>query len=59
MDALFAIVRQKVKQGLQAITAKVCRNNKENLVRIVAICALPTITPAELIWTRRKEEIHH
>ena len=47
MDALFVIAREKADQGLQAITAKIRRDDEESQARIAALrIPAATATPA-------------
>ena len=43
MNALFAIIRQKAKQKLQAVTARTYYNKKEKNAKIAAIYASANI----------------
>lgn len=55
MNALSAIVYQKVELKLQVATAKTCQDKKENFAKIIAICT--STTPAGLIQTRENKEV--
>lgn len=55
MDALFAIACQKAKQELQAITAKVRRDDKESQARFAAI-RTPAITTSLVDPTRTERD---
>ena len=56
-DTLFAIAREKADLELQAITAKIRRDDKESQARIAALrIPAATTTPAALNQTKREED---